>query len=235
MPVPSTPIRAVLFDAGNTLFFESPTRFEIYAAEARDLGLTIGEPEMREAMRRVHEATPPVPGESARYTERWFETYIPRVFERVGAPTAALDGLVPRLRQRYRAEARLELFPETVGVIERLRRAGIRAAIVSNWSPRLLAHLDALDLTRRFDAILVSAIEGVEKPSPEIFRRACQRLDVGVAAAIHVGDHRENDAAGARAAGLGAVWLDRSGGPPDPEIPTVRSLEPLLSMVGVET
>jgi HAD superfamily hydrolase (TIGR01549 family) len=188
-------------------------------------------------MHRAHEATPPLPGETARYTERWFYAYIPRVFGSVGASPDSLDGLVPRLRERYRAQARLKLFPETERVLATLRRRGIRTGLVSNWSPRLRVHLDALRLTESFDAILVSAIEGVEKPSAEIFHRACQRVDVKPEATLHVGDHLENDARGALAAGLRAVWLDRTEGatapPADPPVPVIRNLESLLPMIGV--
>ena len=57
----------------------------------------------------------------------------------------------------------------------------------------------------------LSALVGVSKPDPAIFAEALRRLDAPAAAALHVGDHPRNDLAGARAAGLAALLLDRAG------------------------
>ncbi len=55
----------------------------------------------------------------------------------------------------------------------------------------------------------MSAIEEVGKPNPEIFHRACRRLEVEPAESLHVGDSVSEDLEGARAAGLAALLLDR--------------------------
>lgn len=51
-----------------------------------------------------------------------------------------------------------------------------------------LKDLDALDA---LDHILISETEGIEKPSPEIFHRACTRAGVDHSQALHVGDELE--------------------------------------------
>jgi 2-haloalkanoic acid dehalogenase type II len=51
---------------------------------------------------------------------------------------------------------------------------------------------------------------GVGKPDARIFQRACSALGLPSAQVLHVGDDLDLDVAGARAAGLQAVWVRRS-------------------------
>ncbi|CAI5971617.1 unnamed protein product [Closterium sp. NIES-65] len=98
-----------------------------------------------------------------------------------------------------------------------IRRAGIKIALVSNFDTRLRDLLRALDCYDWFDAVAVSAEVEAEKPSSEIFHAACDMLGVLPHEAVHVGDSRNKDVAGARRAGwdvagartarCGAAWL----------------------------
>lgn len=208
-PPSTASVRAVFFDAGNTLFYESPSRFAIYTDAARDLGLQVTAAEMRAAMHRAHERVPPVEGETARYTERWFRAYVPEVYQSIGATPSMMDGFLEHLMDRYRKRVSLVLFPETERVLSALRSRGLHLGIISNWSARLSKHLDRLNLTNSFDTILISAVEGIEKPEPAIFLRACERAGVRPDEALHVGDHPVNDAEGARRAGLKPLLVRR--------------------------
>jgi putative hydrolase of the HAD superfamily len=231
-PAPNSPLkqpRAILLDAGNTLFYERPSRFDVYAEAARALGLEADLNAVAVAMRTEHERLPRVEGEPVRYTDRWFETYVPAVFRSLGAPEPLLVGLASRLLERFRRTAMFHLFPETLEVLDALRARGVRTAVVSNWSPRLPGHLAALGVAERVDAALVSAIEGVEKPACAIFERALDRLGVRPQDALHVGDHLVNDVQGARAAGIRALLLSRDGAPSEPGVDIIGSLRDLLS------
>ena len=72
--------------------------------------------------------------------------------------------------------------------------------------------LRELGLARHLQLVLDSHIEGVEKPDPEIFRRALARLSLSAPRTVYVGDIYSIDALGARAAGLTPVLLDPLGG-----------------------
>lgn len=72
------------------------------------------------------------------------------------------------------------------------------------------------DLTRWFDPVVISAAVGVAKPDPTIFYRALEQLGVPAGEVWHVGDSLRLDVGGAQAAGISAVWLNRSGGPRPP-------------------
>jgi REG-2-like HAD superfamily hydrolase len=87
--------------------------------------------------------------------------------------------------------------------IRSLREAGVRVAVVSNFDDRLPMVIAALAL--EVDAVVCSGEVGTEKPDPHIFLAACACLGVHPSEAVHVGDHPDDDVAGARAAGL-AAW-----------------------------
>jgi putative hydrolase of the HAD superfamily len=73
---------------------------------------------------------------------------------------------------------------------------------------------------------------GAAKPSTAIFARAVAGLGVDAAHVLHAGDGLEEDVHGARAAGLVAVLVDRTGHedvPPD--VPVVRTLVELLPII----
>jgi putative hydrolase of the HAD superfamily len=56
-----------------------------------------------------------------------------------------------------------------------------------------------------------SAEVGLHKPDPRIFELACARLGVAPSEAAHVGDHHYADLLGARAIGMNAILIDRTG------------------------
>lgn len=91
--------------------------------------------------------------------------------------------------------------PGAAGACRRLAGRGLRLAVVSNWDVGLHDHLAGLGLDRIVDAVVTSAEAGEPKPSPRIWELALERLDVGPAQAVHVGDSGA-DAEGAHAAGL---------------------------------
>ncbi len=86
-----------------------------------------------------------------------------------------------------------------------------------------------------FDTILISDAEGVSKPDRQIFHRALERLNTNPARAVFVGDHPEVDVAGARAAGMQAVWRRDRGVPRKIEADAViEELGDLLTLLGLE-
>ena len=99
--------------------------------------------------------------------------------------------------------------PDARECLEAVRARGVRTALISNWDDRLRSTLEALDLVRLFDALLISGEEGVEKPEPEIFRRAAGRLSVPAERSLMVGDNPRADVEGARRAGAFVIQFGR--------------------------
>src|SRR5262249_14387670 len=122
--------------------------------------------------------------------------------------------------------------PDVVPALEALRARGLRLVVVSNANGTLLAHMDRIGLTARFDCILDSADEGVEKPDPRFFEIALTRSGARKETTIHVGDLYYVDVVGARRAGLRGVLLDEANLRPDADCPRVHSLEELVERIG---
>jgi putative hydrolase of the HAD superfamily len=94
------------------------------------------------------------------------------------------------------------------------------------------------DLERHFDVIVISGEVGVAKPDAAIFGFALDQLAVPGDEAWFVGDSLHTDVAGAEAAGLTAVWLNRHGskpkaGHPEPDLEIESMTE--LFIVSAET
>jgi putative hydrolase of the HAD superfamily len=200
--------QAVLFDAGETLFREVPARQEIYAAAAREFGLEVDAAQVGAAMRAAHETLPREIEGHFRYTEGWFRTFIESVFIPLGL-TRDIERLQERLIGTFGRADTFVPFDETRAVLKRLKGAGLKLAVVSNWSPRLPALLSGLGLAGDFQVIVSSSILRAEKPEPAIFRRALEQLGLEAERCLHVGDHPVKDYAGARALCIQARLLDR--------------------------
>ncbi|HVC84427.1 MAG TPA: HAD family hydrolase [Solirubrobacteraceae bacterium] len=112
-------------------------------------------------------------------------------------------------------------FPEVPAALERWRAAGARLVVASNWDISLHGVLRETGLSELLDGVATSAEVGASKPAGELFAAALALAGVGAREAIHVGDSFSEDVEGARAAGIGAVWLRRDGqqGPADGETP----------------
>jgi putative hydrolase of the HAD superfamily len=90
-----------------------------------------------------------------------------------------------------------------------LKRAGIRRALIcdTGFSPGPMVRklLDRLGLLELLELTVFSEEVGVPKPHPRAFASALDGLGVTAAGALHVGDLRRSDIAGAQAAGMHAV------------------------------
>jgi putative hydrolase of the HAD superfamily len=105
----------------------------------------------------------------------------------------------------------LELFPDVMKVLVELSGRGLKLAVVSNWPATLEATLRGLGLQEYFPVIVASGTVGYAKPHPAIFRIAIDRLGVEPRQALYIGDSMEHDVAGAGAAGMDVLLLDREG------------------------
>jgi 2-haloalkanoic acid dehalogenase type II len=134
----------------------------------------------------------------------------------------------------HHLRASLRLYPEVPALIGSL--AGrVKLALVTNGaSDTQRGSLRHLGIEQAFAAVAVSGELGIAKPDPAIFETALRDLGVGPDEAWHVGDGPVTDVEGAQAAGLTAVWLNRSGGrwegahPPAHEIASLTELVELL-------
>src|SRR5215467_237982 len=85
-------------------------------------------------------------------------------------------GLRDRLMNLYLT---LDTFPEVPGVLEQLKKAGLKMAILSNGTPVMLsAAVKAARLDALFDAVLSVEEVGIYKPHPKVYQLAVDRLGI---------------------------------------------------------
>jgi putative hydrolase of the HAD superfamily len=145
------------------------------------------------------------------------------VQESLGTPLPLAD-----VQDALLAAVRFRAYPEVPAAVERLRAAGARLAVVSNWDVSLHDVLERTGLRGLLDAVVISAELGVAKPDPAIFLAALDRLGATAADAMHVGDSLDADVAGARAAGLEVVFVARNGARAPHGVRVVASLDGLF-------
>jgi 2-haloacid dehalogenase len=129
----------------------------------------------------------------------------------------------------------LKAFAEVPETLNRLKAAGIRLAILSNGTPRMLAAAASnAGIARLFDAILSVEEVGIYKPHPSVYQLACDRLNVSANRICFVSSNGW-DAYSAKAFGMRVVWCNRLGqhperipDPPDAQISTLAGLPDMV-------
>lgn len=112
-------------------------------------------------------------------------------------------------RQRRFDHALLNIEPEVLDTLVRLRRCGSRLALISNASSGEIAAWSGSPLAPLFDAVVFSCECGWRKPQHEIYHEALRRLDADASATLYVGDGGSDELRGARDVGLTPVWISR--------------------------
>jgi putative hydrolase of the HAD superfamily len=230
--VPSAGLRAALFDFGGTLDGDGvhwSTRFhEAYARAGLEVARERFDAAFVEADRRI--ATRVRPADTG-----WRELLGEQVacqMEVLGLGDSALARAV--VADTHAAgRAALARSAELL----RALRPHLRLGIISNFTGALANVCREEGLLPLLDVIIDSAVEGVSKPDPEIFRIALRRLGLAPGDCLMVGDSFDRDVVPAKRLGLRAVWL-RGPSPrpcPDPELPdaVVNSLRELPGVLGI--
>lgn len=204
------PVRAVLFDAGNTLIYADPVRM---ADILRSVGVAVGPGQVAaaelEARRLLHAAIED--GFTGTEPEVWRD-YFAAIFRGTGVPGEAQAEAGRVLREVHAVEHLwTHVAPETEEALRELAAAGYRLAVISNADGRVEGVLEDVGLREHFEFVMDSELVGMEKPDPAIFLEGCRRLGLGPAACLYVGDLYPVDYVGATRAGLQAVLLDPLG------------------------
>jgi putative hydrolase of the HAD superfamily len=132
-------------------------------------------------------------------------------------------------RSHYQASWRL--FPDVLATLEDLA-GDHRHGVLSNAALRRQDRkLRVLGVRDRFGAVVCAADISACTPDPAAFLAACDALRLPPADVVYVGNEPEIDAAGAVAAGLGAVWLDRADRGGRPELLRITGLGALPALL----
>jgi HAD superfamily hydrolase (TIGR01549 family) len=223
-------IETVLLDAGGVLVFPNWQRIsEIFARH----GISVSADDLQAADPHARFAIDDARGMAGTSDADRGSRYFRLMFQRAGiAEHAPIDGAVQEL-WTYHSEHNLwEYIPEdVVPALERLSDLGVRMAVASNANGTLHRMFDRVGLSRHFDAVCDSCVEGVEKPDPRFFRIVLERAGGRPETSIHVGDLYHVDVVGARNTGIRPILFDPAGLYGDYDVERVRSLDELVNVV----
>ncbi len=133
------------------------------------------------------------------------------------------------------AIANLKLFDDVSATLESLRSSYVLGLITNTLADVQWIKIRKLGLDRILNHILIASEVGVSKPDPIIFQRALATAKVRADQFLFVGNSLEDDVAGAKAARVSSVWLNRNGArapeslQPDFEIRSLRELASLIA------
>lgn len=218
-------IAAVLFDLDETLFDRTATLGRFLADQ-----------------HRRHAAALAV--ESVEWERRFLELdrrgmvaksiVYPQLLAEIGGDSALSTTLLAEYRETC---ARFALpVAGMADTLRALRARGLKLGIVSNGETDIQTRsITALGLEALVDTVLISESEGLRKPDAAMFRRAADKLGVGTADCLFVGDSPEADILGAHAAGMRTAWFS-SGlawavAPAAPPGHTIHALLDVLAIV----
>ncbi len=221
-------ITTLLLDAGGTLVFPN---FRRIADEFAKDGVNVDAAALAraDAQVRFRIDNPDIIRRIATENDetRWYR-YIENLLRHCGAPDVPA-AVVARLKEYHDTQNLWEDVPPDVpAALDALARR-FRLGVVSNADGTVRAKFERLGLAGRFETIVDSHEEDIEKPDPRIFRVALRRMKVGASETAYVGDLYHVDVVGARAAGLHAVLLDPLGLHADKPCPRVASLADLAA------
>ena len=221
-------IKAIFFDIGDTIVFDDPPLRERFALAARAVGTPLDAARFPAAFQageayavgRYVEGIPWDAPDSMREATAhiWRALERPPLGEEDWRTFGEAFAAVPFTRFSH---------PDALGLLRELRRRGFTVGAISDWETTLPNILAELGIAPLLDALAVSALVGVTKPSPCLFQEALRQANAAPEASLHVGDWYELDVAGARAAGMSALLFDHPSRRPDADCPRVQTFDAL--------
>ena len=187
--------RAVLFDFGGVLTTSVLDAFAAFGVrECKDPGLLL-----RVLSEDVEAKRLLVEHEEGRLGDAAFEEGLAARLSAYGADVEA-GGLIERMTHDIRRDHAM------ADLVAELRAAGVPVGLVSNSLGS--SCYAGWDLPSMFDAVTISGVEGVRKPSRRIYEIGCARLGAAPSEVVMVDDLHQNIVAAQRLGMAGVVHRD---------------------------
>ena len=217
-------IRAVFFDAGNTLLQADPPVAVRYSDTARRHGADADPEAVRDRFVTLwkvfqKQRQTMLFKTDRQGTKRFWYLFVSEVFAPWRGQFDDFDTFFEELYLAFASHTAWVTYEDAAPTLQALHQRNIRLAVVSNWDNRLTGILNGQKLTHYFDEIIISSEEGVEKPALDIFTIALDRMGVLPRQVIHVGDSLSDDVFGALGAGIHPALIHRHDAPLSANIP----------------
>jgi haloacid dehalogenase superfamily, subfamily IA, variant 1 with third motif having Dx(3-4)D or Dx(3-4)E len=227
------PHSTLVFDVGGTLVrLDYAALARVYARVAHERSVTLDLTRVCELLADLEMEMPqrqrqrPVSLEQDNGKQFWDEFFADG-FRRMGVP-GDVTREASEIRERFQRGEFEALYDDALETLEALRAQGKRLGILSNFSSNLEDVLRQLRVHHYFSFFVVSAVVGVEKPDSRIFDAMVRAARVPRGEIVYIGDSIFHDVAGARAAGLAAILVDRRAHHPEFDGARVRALRELV-------
>lgn len=225
----------VFFDAGETLLHPDPSFHQLFAEVCGRSGYEVSPDEVHATQQRLAPHLVELAEETGIDKPSLDPddslTFWSHLYRRLLAEFAIEDeSVVTNLYSTFSSSSSYRLFEDVIPTLERLKEMDLRLGLISNFEEWLEEMLVELEVGHLFDVSIISGIEGLEKPDPEIYRRALERSGCDPARAVHIGDSPGMDVDPASSVGMATVLLDRYNRYPAIS-PRVRSLEEIPELL----
>jgi putative hydrolase of the HAD superfamily len=224
-------VEAVLLDAGGVLL-DLDYAYLRRRIQAQHPELRVEHPDRAEALARREINRTVLAG--GRISESWRD-YFRILLGHAGVPRDSHESIIDSL---WSAHRRVGLWTAVadgaVEAVSRLRQSGFRLGVVSNAEGQIERDLERAGFRDVFETVIDSHHVGVEKPDPAIFEIALDRMRLDRSKTVFVGDMPSVDVEGARAAGLGAILLDRHDLYGEADAPRLRCLTELPGLLSTD-
>jgi len=147
-------------------------------------------------------------------------------------PTPDLVGAVRALEERELTND-IHLYADSLPAVQALREHGVRTALVSNCSHNTRAVVERLGLEAAFDAVILSFEVGAQKPEPEIYRLALERLGITEPSRAVFVDDQADYCDGAAAIGMQTRLMLRPREPVEDFAPSTNGHPVIREMTGL--
>jgi FMN hydrolase / 5-amino-6-(5-phospho-D-ribitylamino)uracil phosphatase len=224
-------IRAICFDLDNTLWDVWPvivraeqSMYDFLAERYPKTVANLTLEALREARARVVDEHPQMAHD--------FTFLRKQSLRNLAARHAYPDALVDEAFEVFiNARNDVALYDEVMPALTTLK-SGYRLFTASNGN----ADLDKIGIAHLFERSVAARHVGAMKPDPLVFHKVVEGTDLELREVLYVGDDPLADVAGARAAGMEPVWINRDGAAwPEAVEPARYAIKSLTELVALTT
>jgi putative hydrolase of the HAD superfamily len=230
-------IKAVFFDLYQTLVHYHPTQAELEAQALESLGFKTSAAALDRPILTANEnlykemSIRPLSKRSREEIAVLYTEYQITVLKEAGI-NAEEKVVLKLLGMMQQAHMGLVVYEDALPVLTDLKQRWLVTGLISNIEKSMNETIQKLGIAAKLDIIVTSLDAGAAKPDPAIFQYALKKVNVLPSESIYVGDQYQVDMAGAKAAGMQGILLDRVGYYRQKlDCPKIKSLNEIVSYI----
>lgn len=236
-----TKVKGIIFDYGGTLDTGGDHWSEVIWSACQKAGVAVDKAEFREAyveaereLARTRHILPEHDFSDLllikmRLELQWFS-------ENGHFPPAQVEDKAKEIAEECYKSAKSKV-AEALPVLDALSKH-YKLELVSNFYGNIGTVLKDFGIAKYFPKIVESAVVGVRKPDPEIFRLGVKDLGLSPDEVVVIGDSYRKDIEPALKAGCQAIWIKGKGWTPEEDAQTypetITEITQLLEIFGVK-